>query len=401
MTPIVIFDPQTSGHHREFLSYLGEGMEPNFAERLTFWVHPDFALPGVLPTPKGRVALQALPSDLAGSGQTLPSAKQARAQLTFLVREAPQGAHIFFPRLNAYSNALLEVPLFGQHFTCSGIIFSPASGVWLHKGGCVLEYLRSIHEIRRLRRLRKKAGLERLYVLSDPRTASVLAFSLQLRGGVHPLADPIAPIPGVAADEPLPTSPPGSGEKVVTFLLLGAQRPNKGSLDALRAFQSWRPTPDVRTRLILAGDVCPDFASSLEAAVDAFRAAQPTSELLTDFSFLDKDGFEHYLKAADFILLPYRRALGSSGLLGHAVRCSKPVLATNEGLIGSLVSEEGLGETFPVRSVPGWHSVLDAAVAGNVKMDPIGQARYLKRNSIKAFQKTLLEAFKAPSTSSK
>lgn len=392
MPPVVIFDPQTSGHHREFLWHLLRGLE-GILSPVTFWVHPDFTTSGTPPLSREGTWVRALPGDLTGSGKDLPSAEQAQAQLGFLLHEVPEGSHIFFPRINTYTNALHALPDFGKRFTCSGILFSPATTAWCHRGGGLQERLRSIYEIHRLRRLRRDAGLQRLYVLNDACTAAVLARWVQLPGGILPLADPMLSSPEDPGIAPLSPKSTEQGRGAITFLLLGAQRPNKGSIETLRAFQTWRPPPDISTRLLLAGEVSSDLALALRKAIATFQSASPATELVADFNFLNDTRFENYLATADFILLPYRRALGSSGLLGHAARFSKPVLSTEEGLMGSLVRNHALGHTFSVNSVSSWHAALDAAVKGRVQMNSEGRIRYLKHNSIEAFQEALRNGF--------
>jgi hypothetical protein len=50
--------------------------------------------------------------------------------------------------------------------------------------------------------------------------------------------------------------------------------------------------------------------------------------------------------ACDRVLLPYRGHYGSSGILPRAAAAGKPVLASDEGLVGWRVKKYGLGEVF-------------------------------------------------------
>jgi len=51
--------------------------------------------------------------------------------------------------------------------------------------------------------------------------------------------------------------------------------------------------------------------------------------------------------AADAVLLPYRRHLAGSGVLGRAVGAERPVIASDEGLIGRFIRDHGLGLAVP------------------------------------------------------
>ena len=51
--------------------------------------------------------------------------------------------------------------------------------------------------------------------------------------------------------------------------------------------------------------------------------------------------------ACDFVLLPYIKHFGSSAVLSRAMGAGKPVIASDEELVGRVVRERGLGLLFP------------------------------------------------------
>ena len=54
-------------------------------------------------------------------------------------------------------------------------------------------------------------------------------------------------------------------------------------------------------------------------------------------------------KASDVILMPYKNAEASSGVMGHAIKYKKPIISTNSGLIGKIINQYNFG--FLVDSV--------------------------------------------------
>jgi glycosyltransferase involved in cell wall biosynthesis len=54
-----------------------------------------------------------------------------------------------------------------------------------------------------------------------------------------------------------------------------------------------------------------------------------------------------FLRAAAVVALPYRRHLGSSGVMLQAVAAGRPVLVPDEGLMSFRAASFGLGATFP------------------------------------------------------
>lgn len=346
-----------------------------------------------LPVSLSRPDIQvvALPSALEGNGNRLPGRKLAQKQLNYLHGLGKgKDMHWFFPYLNPFMEILASNPRDSMaKVTTSGILFSPATSVWSNSRFDWLEKLRSLREIYRLRHLQRRANLSRLFVLNDKHTALRLNHLIKLPEGVHSLVDPVASSSGFpASSRPLGRDFPSQH---INFLLLGALRSGKGVAEALREFGSWVPPEGKVARLTLAGAATASFETELQDGIANFQRLEAPVELVLDLGFLSTDQIARHLDAADYVLLPYLRPLGSSGLLGHAARANKPVLACRGGLIGKLVREYGLGETFDPRKSREWRSILNAAVLGKVSMNFHGAKRYLKTNSIEAFQKVVFD----------
>ncbi len=65
--------------------------------------------------------------------------------------------------------------------------------------------------------------------------------------------------------------------------------------------------------------------------------------------------------ACDMVLLPYIKHFGSSGVLSRATAAGKPVLASNEGLLGTRVQNHNLGLLFQSGSVESLEKVIREA----------------------------------------
>ena len=83
--------------------------------------------------------------------------------------------------------------------------------------------------------------------------------------------------------------------------------------------------------------------------------------------------------AADFVLLPYIRHFGSSGVLSRAAGAGKPVIASDEELVGQVVRERGLGLLFPSGNAPALARALLQA------LDPSPQQAESWRTALRAF----------------
>lgn len=63
--------------------------------------------------------------------------------------------------------------------------------------------------------------------------------------------------------------------------------------------------------------------------------------LINDFVSYEK--LMLYFKISDYVLLPYRGSSQSSGILGYSAFFEKPIIGTNDGLIGRLIKDFHLG----------------------------------------------------------
>jgi glycosyltransferase involved in cell wall biosynthesis len=173
-------------------------------------------------------------------------------------------------------------------------------------------------------------------------------------------------------------------------------RPGKGVIATLKNFKTWQPPRSAGPiHLVLAGQIAPAFRAQVDERVRQVRQSNPAVELDTRFRPLDPLEWSSLMREADYLLLPYTRPLGSSGILGHAARAGKPVLATRQGLIGSLVRDYRLGATFHLESEAAWHRHLDLAVSEGIPVAPADQDAYLRSNSVESFQTTLARHFES------
>lgn len=105
-------------------------------------------------------------------------------------------------------------------------------------------------------------------------------------------------------------------------------------------------------------------------------------------------------QACDIVLLPYLNHFGTSGILSRAMATGKPVVASDEQLLGRLVRDHALGWRF----TSGDASALTDCLARAVQCDPAEKqrltdnaARYARRYSREGYRQALLQALAGPS----
>jgi len=378
-TELVLLDPETTGHHREYLMHLGQSLSQHESKSIShFYVHQTVKeeLDAVYAS-HATLRIKAIPADLMDRS----------AQIKYVLKRFEGRAiRLFFPRLNSYLKPLLGLadPIKRDLGCVSGIWFGPQSAALVYPGGGLLKKLAGYLELFRLRRLRNEVGLRKLYVLNDTLTSDLMARKLLLEEGVQSLADPLPRSVSSGSCSQI-RKELGIAPDAKVFGLLGALREGKGVEETLNAFAVWQPATVVPPVLLISGQPQPAFLGKFEALVVTWWTQVTKVKLVCRSEYLDEKAFRDYVDLCDFVLLPYRNAFGSSGLLGHAANAKRPVLSTRNGLLGDLVQQYSLGGVFDATKVDHFCRVLDQASGGHICMDAQLAESYLSRNSVGAF----------------
>jgi glycosyltransferase involved in cell wall biosynthesis len=122
----------------------------------------------------------------------------------------------------------------------------------------------------------------------------------------------------------------GLGAKDRVFVCFGQLRAYKGVGALLDAFAE---LPDPRLRLVIAGRPATDAD-----ALTILAATQRDARVRTHLGFVPDRDVQRFLKAADFVVLPYRDVLTSGGAL-LAVSFARPLVVPRRGCLAELEHE--------------------------------------------------------------
>ncbi|MGE5841430.1 MAG: glycosyltransferase, partial [Deltaproteobacteria bacterium] len=111
--------------------------------------------------------------------------------------------------------------------------------------------------------------------------------------------------------------------------------------------------------------------------------------------YIPQEEVEWCFAASDAVLLPYRKHLGSSGVLVQAAMAGRPVVASNEGLVAERVRRFEMGWLFQSGDASSLRSLLSQLESGdleeNRKAMQKGLKRYASEFSREAFRRALTE----------
>ncbi len=132
------------------------------------------------------------------------------------------------------------------------------------------------------------------------------------------------------------------------FLLFGVLRPNKGGVEAVRAFDHEYLENVNDITLLLMGKVREDYKSKLYSAIRNTR--KKGKKVIIENRYIEDYEVKSAFEQSDILLCPYRRTSVSSGVIGYAAIFETPVIGPNCGLISDIINKYNLGTSVDVNS---------------------------------------------------
>ena len=391
MPHLVVLEPDPRGHTFEWLEFLiraaGE-REP--AQRVTFLVAKELeerlsaAFRNALPESVKLVAL----SQKALSCCVSPNLALSGMTRWWIMRRylkrlgADYGLFLCLDHLSLP----LALGLRAGGREISGILFRPS----IHYGEA---FGTRSHRRERVRDLRKRIlyalmlrnkSLRRIFSL-DPYFVEWVEGNLDTGGKIVQIADPILLSPQ-AGPRPEETS-----RDRFEFLLFGELTRRKGLLVLLAALEHLHPLVADRCAVVIAGRIEDALRSETATRMAALRRNQPSLSIELRDRRLSPEEVDALVRRCDFVLAPYQRFVGSSGVVLRAADAGKPILTQDYGLLGRLASDHGLGaavDTTDSRRLA--EAISSAACQGmDGHFDPVRTADFAATHSPHFFAATI------------
>ena len=380
---LLLYEPNAGGHQSEFLAWLVQAWDDE--DGCLMVAAPALALS----LPPLNEALQDTPS--ARTIELPPPQKGARDELSRLepLRQLAQ-AHTHGAILSMTFEHLLLALATRRPFEAS--ISALALRPTLHYTaiGSPPETLREGTERWAKRWLTASAlrhpSVSTLFSL-DP-TAVPMLRGLAPGARVHAVNDPVPPMPSSKEDlKAVYGIEPGR----VLALHAGLLDERKGVFVLLDALHQLDPSTQQKLCVLMAG--------RLHAAVadEVYRRASEIQrdtdiQLILDTGYIPDDRLAGLTRAADLILLPYQRHVGSSGLLLRAAASDTPVVCQSFGLLGHLVRTHALGQAVDTSSPDTVATALSTAIdTPRAGYNSRSAAEFVAGRSTSAFARSILD----------
>ena len=174
-------------------------------------------------------------------------------------------------------------------------------------------------------------------------------------------------------------------EKRRIILFFGSIRPNKGLdvlLEALNYIRSRVP----EVLLIVAGAV--PRGMNFQKYSDIIQKLNLSENVRTEINFIPDEDVDSFMAASDLVVLPYTKFEAQSGVLLRAYAHEKPVVVSDVGAMGELVSSDKVGLVVE----PGDLKALAQAVINVLDNSGDFQSHYTKQLEEKYSWQNIAEA---------
>ena len=399
MSHLLLFDPYTGGHHAEHIRHILHGWHARYGaatskHRITVAVaptllahHPDLlALADELGP---RVCFVEIAEAGALGGSLIATGLWHRRVLAHLI-EHLRPTHTFLLYLDHAQLALALGLRFTFPVSLSGLLFRPS----FHYGQFENEAPPTRERITRLRKLLVLQGalrnphLETIFTLDPSAVPAIAARSAAAE--VVALPDPVDPASlrfGAALDAVRTAY--GVEEGRTLALLFGALDERKGVFAVLEALRFLPEAVAQRFTILFAGAIRPKARERLRAAVAQIRS--PAQLILHD-SFVPDDEIQDLVRAADLVLVPYQRHIGSSGVLIRAAAAERPVLGQDYGIVGRQIVEHQLGRVMDSTRPEAIAAALEAFLSDpQAGFDSDAARDFADQNTVEAYQQVLFD----------
>ncbi|MEO0770768.1 MAG: glycosyltransferase family 4 protein [Cyanobacteria bacterium J06649_4] len=177
------------------------------------------------------------------------------------------------------------------------------------------------------------------------------------------------------------------------FLLFGALTERKGVFKVLDALALLPQQVSKQVTLILAGEASEENQRLIDKKVQFLPKAKQI-QVIVRYEFLPEKKIPTYFGLADFVLAPYQRHIGMSGMTMLAAAAHTPLLSSNYGLMGELVQRFKLGitvdSTLPTSIAEGVEQLINNPADIDVaRMDQFSQMNAAEKFSATIFNRIM------------
>ncbi len=390
MKNIMFFDPALSGHHAEYVSHMINYVARQKSDnRYYFVVHPSFA-----------ETFSKVTAGVAGNENIqIRGISQSEHDMIYSAGGLVKRSITEFKVMNRYALSLkadqcvllcinslqLAIALYRTKYVLHGILFGQFT--WQVFPDNVKGWLYKRRKAFQTKLLLRNKKLKSVFLLNDRESCRQLNESYK----THVFKYLPDPLPEMHPDPDFNLRQHyGIGREQKVYLHAGTLQERKGTLEIIDAIDYLNEEVGQHTAVIIKGRVQPDFDAQIAERIKRLTNKYGAT-LIYENAFVPDMILKSMFEQTDIILIPYKNAESSSGILGHAINNKKMVIGPGAGLLGHLIKENKLG--YLLKDING--QTIAAAIT-TLYYDGAGfkntgsVSSYLKTNTADEFAKTIV-----------
>lgn len=346
----LIYDRDISGHHLDYLQFLVEYLKNSpisVREQFVFVLHEGA---------KTRfqndesliqfrfIPLEQLDAFLAHTS-VLGRAGAEMNYLTKLIHEY-KAKRLIFMHIDAFQYEVGRGEIRRLGVKLSGLLFLPFRKYYEDGSTFKARMRREWRGWRKgwqIKWMLRNPLLERIFILNDKQ--GVKEYNQRFGDRFEHLPDPIEVGQITAISVEALKKKYGIEENKQVFLIYGHLSSRKNVPNILAALKRLSIKERQRSCILICGEPEKGYESTLYTSINEAEKKYPEVRFVKHFRFFNPSDTNEVFKVSDIVLVPYINFFSSSNILGLAAKYSKPLIASNLGVMEGLVNQYKLGIT--------------------------------------------------------
>lgn len=172
------------------------------------------------------------------------------------------------------------------------------------------------------------------------------------------------------------------------FIHIGGLTRRKGTIEILDALVKLDAESLKNKCFIFAGRVIEDIKTEFYNKIEQLKNKV---QIVIFDQFCEYSLFGEICTIADYIIIPYKNTAQSSGICSYAAQFNVPVIGPAEGLLGSLIRENGLGYTINEINSDKIVELINSGEYKHIITDKMKADKYLRTSTPENFFHYLTE----------
>lgn len=336
----LFFDIDITGHHSEYIRHLVDFVPDNIDDNSYYFiVHHNFSIlfPDIFNKAKSNqnivwVEITNAEFEITRRGGMI---KKSFSNFRLMKKYAKQFNvdHVCLLYLNSFQLALI---IFRTSFTISGILFLQ---FYRMKRNNLLDKLKYYRKYLTTKMYSLNSKIKKVYVLNDQKTVDF--FNKEFKKGLFEiLPDPIpnlVPLEGFDIHKEFDIE-----QRRKIFLHIGALDSRKGSIEIIESISYLQKEIQEQLCFLFVGKAKIEFEKELLAKIKEYDKIFSV-KIVWDNSFVSNEKMKSLFDSSFCVLMPYKNAEASSGILGHAAKSGIKVIGSKDGLLNEIIQDNDLG----------------------------------------------------------